>query len=84
MVCAKVIGNHTSVTIAGSNGHFELNVFKPMMIATLLHSIRILGDSALSFTEKCIDGIKVCYLKFTYLNIVLILKMCYHRPMNHV
>jgi len=58
MVCAQVMGNHVAVSVGGSNGHFELNVFKPMMISTLLHSIRLLGDASLSFTEKCVRGIQ--------------------------
>lgn len=58
MVCAQVMGNHVAVSIGGSNGHFELNVFKPMMIASLLHSIRILSDACVSFTENCVVGIK--------------------------
>jgi fumarate hydratase class II len=51
MVCAQVIGNHVATTIGGSNGHFELNVFKPVIIRNVLHSIRLLGDSANAFTE---------------------------------
>lgn len=58
MVCTKVMGNHTTVTVAGSNGHFELNVFKPVMIASLLQSIRLMSDSAVSFTVNCVEGIK--------------------------
>lgn len=58
MVCAQVIGNHVAVSVGGSNGHFELNVFKPMMISTLLHSVRLLGDASLSFTENCVQGIQ--------------------------
>ncbi len=58
MVCAQVMGNHVAVTVAGSNGHFELNVFKPVMIYNLLHSIRIVGDAALSFTDNCVAGIE--------------------------
>ncbi len=58
MVCAQVMGNHVAVTIAGSNGHFELNVFKPVMIHNLLHSIRLIGDAALSFTDNCVAGIE--------------------------
>jgi fumarate hydratase class II len=57
MVCAQVIGNHVAVTVGGSNGHFELNVFKPMMAATLLHSMAILGDAAESFERNCVQGI---------------------------
>lgn len=58
MVCAQVMGNHTAVSVAGSNGHFELNVFKPVMIYNLLQSIRLIADSCVSFTERCVDGIE--------------------------
>eukprot|EP00878_Enallax_costatus_P000751 GHUV01000869.1.p1 GENE.GHUV01000869.1~~GHUV01000869.1.p1 ORF type:complete len:490 (+),score=157.08 GHUV01000869.1:182-1651(+) len=58
MVCAQVMGNHTGVTVAGSMGHFELNVFKPMMIASLLQSTRLLGDAAGSFAANCVVGIQ--------------------------
>jgi fumarate hydratase class II len=57
MVCTQVMGNHVTVTIAGSNGHFELNVFKPVMIFNVLQSIRLLADSCNSFTENCVAGI---------------------------
>ncbi len=57
MVCAQVMGNHVAVTISGATGHFELNVFKPVMIHNLLHSTRIMGDAALSFTDNCVAGI---------------------------
>ncbi|KAI9028705.1 fumarate hydratase [Hyaloraphidium curvatum] len=57
MVCAQVMGNHTAVTVAGSNGHFELNVFKPVLIRNLLHSIRLMGDACDSFTRNCVQGI---------------------------
>lgn len=46
----QVMGNHVGITVGGSNGHFELNVFKPMLIKNLLHSIRLLGDASVSFT----------------------------------
>ncbi|MGL9725739.1 MAG: class II fumarate hydratase [Wolbachia sp.] len=59
MVCAQVMGNHVVVTIGGSNGHFELNVFKPVIIYNVLQSIRLLADASLNFMEKCIIGIKV-------------------------
>lgn len=59
MVCAQVIGNDTAVGMAGSQGNFELNVFKPMMIFNLLHSANILSDSADSFREFCAEGIEV-------------------------
>lgn len=58
MVCAQVMGNHSAVSIAGSNGHFELNVFKPVMIYNVLQSIRLLADGCHSFTDKCVIGIK--------------------------
>lgn len=58
MVAAQVMGNHVAVTVAGSNGHFELNVFKPVIIHNVLQSIRLLGDAARSFTDNCVRGIK--------------------------
>nr|CAH7713405.1 unnamed protein product [Callosobruchus chinensis] len=58
MVCAQVMGNHVAVTIGGSNGHFELNVFKPVIIYNVLQSIRLLADASLNFAEKCVVDIK--------------------------
>jgi len=58
MVAAQVMGNHTAVSIAGSNGHFELNVFKPVIISNVLQSIRLLGDGSRSFTKNCVVGIE--------------------------
>ncbi|WP_252259449.1 MAG: class II fumarate hydratase [Erythrobacter sp.] len=58
MVCAQVMGNHVTVSVAGSNGHMELNVFKPVMIYNVLQSIRLLADSSRSFTEHCVSGIE--------------------------
>ncbi len=58
MVCAKVIGNHTGITVAGSHGHFELNVFKPLIAYNILQSIDILADSIKNFTLYCMNGIK--------------------------
>ena len=58
MVCCQVMGNHTAITIGGSQGNFELNVFKPMMIHNLLHSCRILTDSMRAFREKCVSGLE--------------------------
>ncbi|MFO7822936.1 MAG: class II fumarate hydratase [Cyclobacterium sp.] len=58
MVCAQVIGNDTAVSIGGSNGHFELNVFKPMMVNNLLSSARLLGDACVSFNDNCAIGIE--------------------------
>ncbi|WP_120498683.1 class II fumarate hydratase [Kiloniella sp. EL199] len=58
MVCAQVMGNHTTITVSGSNGHFELNVFKPVMIYNLLQSAKLIGDACDSFRENCVDGIE--------------------------
>ena len=58
MVCAQVMGNHTTITFAGSQGNFELNVFKPVVIYDLLQSIRLIGDAAVSFTDNCVAGIE--------------------------
>lgn len=58
MVCAQVMGNHTTVTIAGAQGHFELNVFKPVIAHNVLQSIRLLGDAAVSFTDNCVADIE--------------------------
>jgi len=56
MVCAQVMGNHVAVSVGGSNGHFELNVFKPVMVANLLESALLIGDAAVSFTDNCVVG----------------------------
>ena len=58
MVAAEVMGNHMAVTIAGSNGHFELNVFKPVIIFNVLRSAGLLGDACRSFTDRCVNGIE--------------------------
>jgi fumarate hydratase, class II len=58
MVCVQVIGNDTAVAVAGSQGNFELNVFKPLIIHNVLHSIRLLGDACRSFTEHCVEELK--------------------------
>ena len=58
MVCAKVIGNHTGITVAGSHGHFELNVFKPLIAHNVLQSIDIISDSVKNFSLYCVNGIK--------------------------
>ena len=57
MVCAQVMGNDVAVSIGGSNGHFELNVFKPVIAANVLQSARLIGDACVSFTKKCAEGI---------------------------
>jgi fumarate hydratase class II len=57
MVCAQVIGNDTAVSIGGATGHFELNVFKPLIAANVLQSARLIGDACVSFNEKCATGI---------------------------
>ena len=58
MLCAQVMGNNMAVTIGGSNGHFELNVFKPLIASNVLHSIRLLGDGCRSFVKNCLEGTK--------------------------
>ena len=58
MVCCQVFGNHTTMTVAASQGHFELNVYKPVLARCMLQSIRLLGDAARSFTEHCIRDLR--------------------------
>jgi len=57
MVCAQVMGNQVAVSVGGSNGHFELNVFKPLIIRNVLHSVALLGDACESFNLNCVAGI---------------------------
>ena len=61
------MGNHVAVSVGGSNGHFELNVFKPMMANALLHSVRLLADASVSFTTNCVDGIQANEKKISQL-----------------
>jgi fumarate hydratase class II len=58
MVCAQVMGNHVAVTVGGATGHFELNVFKPVIIYNVLQSIRLIADGCRSFTDNCVVGIE--------------------------
>jgi fumarate hydratase, class II len=58
MVCCQVFGNHTTITVAASQGHFELNVYKPVIAYDLLQSIRLLAEAAVSFTDNCVAGIR--------------------------
>ena len=58
MIAAQVMGNQTAVSIGCSNGHFELNVFKPMIVRNVLQSIRLLSDGCVSFAKNCVIGIK--------------------------
>ena len=58
MVCAQVMGNHTTISVAGAQGHMELNVFKPVMAYNLIQSMRLIGDAAISFTDNCVVGIE--------------------------
>ena len=58
MVCAQVFGNQSTMTFAGASGHFELNVFNPVMAYNFLQSTRLLGDAALSFADNCVAGIE--------------------------
>ncbi len=57
-VCAHIFGNHAAITFAGSQGHFELNVYNPMMAYNFLQSVQLLGDAAVSFTDNCVVGIE--------------------------
>jgi fumarate hydratase, class II len=59
MVCCQVFGNHTTISVAASQGHFELNVFKPVIAYAMLQSIRLVADAANSFTDHCVAGIRV-------------------------
>ena len=61
MVCAQVMGNDVAVTIGGTQGHYELNVFKPLMAANVLQSAQLLGDAAVSFDINCAVGIEPNY-----------------------
>src|SRR4029077_14078773 len=54
----QVFGNHAAITVAGSQGHFELNVYKPMLAYCMMHSIQLMADVARSFTEHCVEGIR--------------------------
>ncbi|XP_017060254.1 probable fumarate hydratase, mitochondrial [Drosophila ficusphila] len=58
MICAQVMGNHVAVTVGGANGHFELNVFKPLIVSNVLRSIKLLADGCISFNGNCVKGIK--------------------------
>ena len=58
MVCAQVVGNDTTISVAGMQGHFELNVFKPVMAANFLQSAQLLGDAAVSFDIHCVSGVE--------------------------
>ena len=67
MVCVKVIGNHNGITMAGSHGHFELNVFKPLIIHNILQSIEIMADSSKTFSQYCVKGIKADKKRINFL-----------------
>lgn len=75
MVCAQIMGNHTTITIAGSNGHLELNVFKPVIIYNILQSMELIADGCNNFVNKCIEGIeanKLRIAKFTEESLMLV------------
>ncbi len=59
MVCARVLGNDTTINVAGASGNFELNVFKPVLVYTLLQSVRLIADSARSFNDHCVVGLEL-------------------------
>ena len=58
MVCCQVFGNQTTITVAGSQGHFELNVYKPVMAHCMMQSVELLADVARSFTKNCVEEIR--------------------------
>jgi fumarate hydratase class II len=66
MVCAQIMGNDVAVSIGGSNGHFELNVFKPMIAFNVLQSARLLGQACLSFNDNCALGIEPNYTEIKH------------------
>ena len=67
MVCAQVMGNDVAVTVGGTQGHYELNVFKPMMAANVLQSAQLIGDACVSFDENCAVGIEPNHTRITEL-----------------
>ena len=67
MVCAQVMGNDVTITVGGTQGHYELNVFKPVMAANFLQSARLIGDACASFEEHCAIGIEPNYKRITEL-----------------
>jgi fumarate hydratase class II len=67
MVCAQVMGNDVAVTVGGTQGHYELNVFKPMMAANVLQSAQLIGDACKSFDENCAAGIEPNHTRITEL-----------------
>ncbi len=66
MVCAQVMGNDVTINVGGASGHFQLNVFKPVIIHNFIESAQILGDAALSFKTNCIDGLQPDLNKIDY------------------
>ncbi|KAI9008714.1 fumarase [Hyaloraphidium curvatum] len=84
MVCGQVMGNQVAVTVGGANGHFELNVFKPLIIRNVLHSIRLLGDASKSFAKNCVEGIQANEPKIKeYLNNSLMLVTALNRHIGY-
>ena len=84
MVAAHVMGNHTAVTIGGSNGHFQLNVFKPMIIYNVLQSITLLADGAISFTKNCLKDLDLNFEKIEeYLENSLMLATALNRKIGY-
>ena len=67
MVCAQVMGNDVAVTVGGMNGHYELNVFKPVMAANALQSAQLIGDACVSFNDNCAIGIEPNYIRIKQL-----------------
>ena len=82
MVAAQVMGNHVAVTVGGSNGHFELNVFKPMMVANVLRSIRLIGDASVAFTDKCV--VRKILTPFLIMYSILLLRFEYSQTLIEI
>ncbi len=86
MVCVKVIGNHNGITMAGSHGHFELNVFKPLIIHNILQSIHIMADSSKSFANYCIKDLKANKIRIKELlenSLMLVTALAPHIGYDH-
>lgn len=84
MLCAQVFGNNTAISFAGSQGNFELNVFKPVLISNLLTSIRLLADGCRSFTNNCVVGIEPNETKIkAIMNESLMLATCLNADLGY-
>jgi fumarate hydratase class II len=84
MVACQVFGNDTAISFAGSQGHFELNVFKPLMATSIIQSINLLADACNSFSERCVEGIEANQARITeHVNGSLMLVTCLNRHIGY-